>query len=107
MVLKYIPSFSGIGEASVIAAAADDAIQHAAHAILAEAQRLAAEDDELAAFSASLRVDTGARPKGRGYARVVADTPDATALEWGDNSTARLRILGRAAGIQIFPDISK
>jgi hypothetical protein len=106
MVLKYIPSYKGIGETSVIAAAADDAIQHAAHAILSEAQRLA-EDAGDTEYAAALHIDTGARPKGRGYARVVADAPDAAALEWGDNATERLRILGRAAGIQIFPDVPK
>lgn len=101
MVIKFIPSYPGVGEVSVIAAAADDAIQAAAKAVLERAQQLASEDDELGAFGASLRIDTGARPKGRGYARVIADTPDAAALEWGDNRTVRRRILGQAAGVQI------
>lgn len=102
--LKYIPSFKGIGEASVIAAETDDAIQEAARKILDEAKRLAEGDDELTAFAESLHIDTGARPKGRGYARVVADSEDAQALEWGDSHKARRRILGQAAGIAIFPD---
>lgn len=102
--IKYIPSRSGIGEVSVIAAAADDAIQAAAQKILAEAQRLA-EADGMTAYAAELRIDTGARPKGRGYARVVADSADAAKLEWGDSENERLRILGRAANIRIFPDV--
>lgn len=103
MVLKYIPSFKGIGETSVIAAEADDAIQEAARKILDEAKRLAEGDDDLTAFAESLHIDTGARPKGRGYARVVADSDDAEAVEWGDREIVRRRILGQAAGIQIFP----
>jgi hypothetical protein len=103
MVLKYVPSFKGIGETSVIAAAADDAIQEAAHKILSEAVRLAEEAHE-DDFAASLHVDTGARPKGRGYARVVADSPDAESVEWGDSNKDRRRILGQAAGIKIYPD---
>lgn len=106
MVIKYIPSRGGIGEVSVIAAAADDAIQHAAHKILAEAQRLA-EDAGLTEYAAALHIDTGARPKGRGYARVVAATPEAEAHEYGNSQTDRLRILGRAAGIQIYPDVPR
>lgn len=103
MVLKYIPSFKGIGETSAIAAAADDAIQETARKILEEAKRLAEEAHE-DAFAASLHIDTGARPKGRGYARVVADSDDAEAVEWGDSNKDRRRILGQAAGIKIFAD---
>lgn len=103
MVFKYLPDYHGVGEVSVLAAAADDAIQAAAKAVLEKAQSLASADDEMVAFGASLHIDTGARPKGRGYARVIADADNAEALEWGDNDTARRRILGQAAGIQIFP----
>lgn len=101
MAIRYVPSFSGIGEASAIAAAADDAIAHVAEQVLAATQSLAADDDELTQFGAALRIDTGTRPKGRGYRRVIADTPDGEALEWGDNVTTRRRILGQAAGIQL------
>lgn len=101
MVFKYVPSREGVGEASVIAAAADDAIQHAAAAILAKAQSLAEGDPALADFAASLHIETGARPKGRGFARVIADSADAAALEWGDSVTERRRILGQAAGVKI------
>ncbi len=101
---KYVPYYRGVGETSVIAAAADGAIQHAAQTILAEAKRLA-EADGLTLYSEGLRIDTGARPKGRGFARVVADVPDAAAVEWGADGTERLRILGQAAGVQVFPDV--
>jgi hypothetical protein len=104
--VKFIPSFSGIGETSVLAAEIDAAIQHTAEQILETAHALA-QDAGLTAYAASLHIETGARPKGRGYARVVADADEAAAREWGDSDNDRLRILGRAAGIQIFPDLGR
>jgi hypothetical protein len=104
MVLKYVPSFKGIGETSVLASEdVDEAIQKAAEQILENAKALA-EAAGLTAYADSLKIETGTRPKGRGYVRVIADADDAAAREWGDSDNDRLRILGRASNVHIFPD---
>lgn len=104
MVFKYLPSYGGVGEVSQIAAeASDDVIAEVAQKVLEEAIRLA-RDAGLDDYASSLRVDTGARPKGRGFRRVIADDDNATAVEHGDSDNDRLRILGRASGVNVFPD---
>lgn len=105
MVFKYVPNRRGIGESSV-EAAVDPIMEKAAQQIMDRAKQIA-QSEGMAAYADALRVDEGTRPKGRGYRRVIADTGDATALEHGDTGKARLRILGRAAGIQIFPDVPR
>lgn len=99
MVFKFIPSPHGVGEASVLAVA-DSKIQDVAQQIFDEAQRLARAEG-LSAYADSMRITTGARPKGRGFREVIADDPDGEKYEWGDSDTERRRILGQAAGVQI------
>ncbi|WP_263170681.1 hypothetical protein [Streptomyces sp. SCSIO ZS0520] len=48
-------------------------------------------------FADSITVSEEIRPRGRPTAKVVADRADAEAHEYGDSSTARRRVLGRAA----------
>lgn len=84
-----------------------DALQDLAeHQVLPKAASLAASAG-LPEYAADLRVEVGVRPKGRPYARVIADRDDAEKYEHGDTKTARLRILGRAAGVQIWPDVPR
>lgn len=71
--------------------------------VLARATSLAAQAG-LTELAASLRVEDGVRPGGRPYSRVIADHDDAERYEHGDSKTQRYRILGRAAGVRIWPD---
>lgn len=102
MVIKFIPSEKGLGEISALATGEPE-FQVLAKAILAKAQQLA-KDAGLDDYEANLRIEQGVRPKGRGYVRVIADDPTATAVEYGDDDMERLRILGQASGVTIFPD---
>lgn len=79
-----------------------EALDKVADAILPTAKALA-EAKGLTVYAASLSSTSGTRPKGRTYAEVIADTEDATTYEYGDTNTERLRILGTAAGVTIFP----
>lgn len=99
MVMKYVPSREGIGEASVLAVA-DPIIEKAAEQILEKARELATEQG-FTEYADSLSITEGTRPKGRGFREIIADDPQGEALEWGDNSTVRRRILGQAAGVQV------
>ncbi len=94
--IRYQPDQKGIGEASRVAMKTR-AARATAKRVLAEAKRLARQAG-LDAFADSLTIDATPRPKGRGQIRIIADTPDAEKVEFGDSATARHRILGRAAG---------
>ncbi|KFG07476.1 hypothetical protein [Streptomyces scabiei] len=73
-----------------------DALREKAEEIVPRAQALArAEIGE--EFAESIAVSEEIRPQGRPTAKVVADRADAEAHEYGDSTTARRRILGRAA----------
>lgn len=103
MVFRYrAPLYSEGAEIAKIAMESDTA-QNVAKAILEKAQELAraAGYDE---YADQLRIETGERPRGRPYIRVIADTDDASDIEFGDTGTERLRILGRAGNVVIFPD---
>lgn len=67
-----------------------------AEPIAARARALAREEigEE---FAADIRISEEVRPKGRPTAKVEADRTDAEQHEFGDTSTTRRRILGRAA----------
>lgn len=80
------------------------ALRDKAARILPRAQRLAAAAGARA-FAASLRVEEGRRPGIRSpkrirrpYARVIATSADATAVEHGDVSVSKQAILRRAMG---------
>lgn len=100
MVVKYVPDYDGLKELL-----ADPAIVAALHEVAAQqilpAAKALAQQAKLPEYAASLRVEDGVRPKGRSYSRVIADDPNATAVEYGDNDTERRRILGRAANVQV------
>jgi hypothetical protein len=49
----------------------------------------------------SYRVETGTRPRGRPYARIITDHEGAVGAEYGDEGVDRLRVLGRAANVQV------
>lgn len=95
----------GEGEAILNLPGVKDALHKiAADQVLPKAEHLATEAG-LTNFAAALVVEDGVRPKGRPYSRVVADRDDAAKYEFGDDNTARYRILGRASGVRIWPDI--
>ncbi|MDX2539797.1 hypothetical protein PV437_42590 [Streptomyces scabiei] len=73
-----------------------DALRESAEEIVPRARALARAEigDE---FAESITVSEEIRPRGRPTAKVVADRADAEAHEYGDSTTARRRILGRAA----------
>lgn len=103
MVFKYrAPLYSELAEVAKIAMGTDEA-QKVAQAVFEKAQSIAREEGE-EQFADSLQLVAGERPKGRPYIRITADDPEAERKEFGDTNQARLRILGRAAGITIFPD---
>lgn len=102
MVIKYIPDRRGIGDAS-FDAILDAKVQKVADKIAAKAKAIALKEG-LTQYADSIQVTEGQRPKGRGFREVIADTPDGEKREWGDTDTARLRILGRASGVKVFPD---
>lgn len=73
--------------------------QETRDALAAKAQQIASRAAQIAqgedpAYDIDVRVESGTRPKGRPYSRVVADD---LAQEWGTSNTERRRILGRAA----------
>lgn len=66
-------------------------------ALEAKARKLASRADSLGTSEGvdmSCTVDSGTRPKGRPYSRVLSEN---VSQEWGDRSTERHRILGRVA----------
>jgi hypothetical protein len=95
MAFKFIPDYSGVGEIM-----RDEAVLAALHTTAAEILPKAvslAEAATLPEYAAALRVEDGIRPKGRPFSRVIADDPQATAVEYGDGHVPRRRILGQAA----------
>ena len=66
------------------------ALAERADRVAQRAEQIAAQEEVDAEFT---RTD-GTRPKGRPFSRV---STDAVGQEWGDSTTGRLRILGRAA----------
>jgi hypothetical protein len=66
-----------------------DALQERAYEIVNRADAIAASEG----VDVETDVTTGTRPKGRPYARVLADAEQ----EWGSTYMDRRRILGRAA----------
>ncbi|MFF2651472.1 hypothetical protein [Streptomyces sp. NPDC058045] len=72
------------------------ALRRKAEEIVPRAKALARSEIG-AEFAASITVSEEIRPRGRPTAKVTADRPDAEAHEYGDSSTERRRILGRAA----------
>lgn len=71
-------------------------LRAAAEPVAARARTLArAEISE--EFAADIHITEDVRPKGRPTATIEADRQDAEAHEFGDTTTARRRILGRAA----------
>ena len=61
-----------------------------ADSVRVAAERIAADEEVDAEFTR----EDGTRPKGRPFSRV---STDAVGQEWGDSTTGRRRILGRAA----------
>jgi hypothetical protein len=92
---KFIPDYSGIGEL-MRSDEVRQALAHTSEEMLPIAQGLAAQAN-LPAYAAALRVEDGTRPKGRPFSRLIADDPDATAIEHGDTHVPRRRILGQTA----------
>lgn len=78
--------------------------QRLAEQIAEEAKRIANETGH--PDLADAVTVTSARPKGRGQIQVIIDHPDATAAEFGDTGTEAARILGKAAGVPVWPDVS-
>lgn len=66
------------------------ALEEKAHNLANRAESLGASEDVDMACS----VESGTRPKGRPFSRVVSDN---VSQEWGDRWTERHRILGRVA----------
>lgn len=66
------------------------ALEEKAHKLANRAESLGASEDVDMACS----VESGTRPKGRPFSRVLSDN---TSQEWGDRWTERHRILGRVA----------
>lgn len=95
--------YRGIGEAMRMQPVRDRLRRRAE--IVATKARAIARGEDAPAFADSIRVDDGTRKGGRPYARVIGDHPDRDrypeALEYGDEHTDRLRILGRAANVEI------
>lgn len=92
-----------IGEISLLAMESG-AAQHLAEQIAQEAHRIANETGH--PDLADAVTVTSARPKGRGQIQVAIDHPDATAAEFGDTGTEAARILGKAAGVPVWPDVT-
>lgn len=99
----WIPDYEGLGEMLREVGAIQDALDSTADAVRSRATSDAGAAGETA-FAGSLRRESGVRPKGRPYARVIADYEGASAVEFGDTNKVRRRILGRAAGVTIFND---
>lgn len=103
MVARFIPpTRKQIGEISALAME-QPVVQAFAEKIAEEARRIANETGH--PDLADVVNVTSVRPKGRGQIQVTIDSDGAAAAEWGDNETEKARILGRAAGIQLFPDV--
>ncbi len=102
MPVEFVPDYEGIGEL-MRSPVVTDALAEQAHAVYVRARDDATSAGETG-FAAALRVEVGVRPKGRPYATVIADDPAAGAVEFGSSShPVRRRILGRAAGVVIYP----
>jgi hypothetical protein len=100
--IRYVPDYHGTAEAVFGLEMVTAVLQDVADEVLKRAKELAAEagqDD----FAASLHMELQTRPKGRTQALVIADSDNAEAVEYGDTNTQRYRILGQAAGVQVFP----
>lgn len=97
-----VPSRKAVGEISAEAMKSPVA-QALAEKIAEEARRIAIEEGH-PELADAVKV-TGVRPKGRGQIQVVIDHENAAAVEYGDNNTEKARILGRAAGVKLFPDV--
>lgn len=98
-----LPSHKDVGEISQLAMESGVA-QALAEKIAEEAKRVAVESGHPELADAV--TVTEARPKGRGQIAVVIDHPDATAAEFGDTGVEAARILGKAAGVPLWPDVS-
>lgn len=99
---RFIPStHKEIAEISQLAMQSEVA-QKLAKRIAEDARRIANESGHPELADAV--TVTSARPKGRGQIQIIIDDGGAAAVEWGDNETEKARILGRAAGVQLFPD---
>lgn len=96
------PSYEKVGEISLMAMESP-AVQAFAEKIADEARRIAVEEGY--PDLADAVTVTSARPKGRGQVAIVIDDDAATGVEFGDTDTERARILGRAAGVPLWPDI--
>ncbi len=70
--------------------------EQVAHRVASAAVGIAAAED----VDTEVTVETGTRPGGRGYARVVSSNADA---EHGTAATPRRRVLGRASGLPYNP----
>lgn len=78
------------------------ALQERARLIAETAQRIAEAEAGEGEGVPKFTVETGVRPRGRGYARAISNDPDA---EFGTWVTTRRRYLGRAAAQ--FPSAKK
>lgn len=97
------PSHKEMAEISQLAMESG-AAQALAAKVAEEAKRIAIESGH--PDLADAVTVTSARPRGRGQIQVVIDHPDATATEFGDTGTEAARILGKAAGVQLWPDVT-
>lgn len=82
------------------------ALRERAEQIATEARRIAASEIDTD-FARQIVVSEEIRPSGRPTAKVLATREDAERYEYGDDNTARRRVLGRAAGVTpptLFPD---
>lgn len=96
------PLYSELAEVAKIAMESEVA-EKVTEAIYDNAKSIAQQEGETQ-FAENLKIEAGERPKGRPFRRVIADDSEGERKEFGDTNQARLRILGRAAGVIIFPD---
>lgn len=100
-----IPRFVGATKEQVweisVQATNDPIFARTAEGIASRAREIARKEGhpELA----DVTVVQSVRPKGRGQYQVVIDHEDAESHEYGDENVSRSRILGRAAGVEIWP----
>lgn len=96
---RFRPDYKGIG-VLMRSREVRDELPPVAEAVRDRAKAIAnsAGDSDLAD---SYRVEEGTRPRGRPYARIITDHERAEGAEYGDEGVDRLRILGRAANVQV------
>lgn len=100
MPFRFVPPTYEEGREIMQLPAVRDALKKHADRILPVAKKRATDVGE-DSFAKDLKVVEGTRPKGRPYARVIADRADGEKIEHGDSNTVRRRILGSSAGVKL------